>query len=383
MKSKKSLYGILIILAACTLAACAYFSIIRKKNSGPPCFIKGPYVQAVTETSAAIMWEAPDYANALLAISGEGLEFQVGALPAGTNGKLRIARIENLKPGAAYKYTVKSGTLSAGPFEFRTAPHPGAAFRMVVYGDTRDAPSSHKKLVDAILAAKPDFVIHTGDFVNHGADDEGWNKDFFEPAKNLIRYFPLFPVHGNHEEYADEYFNLFRVPEGEGCSSGGKGGPLKQFYTFAWGCARIIVLDSNEDKAAPQLEFLNSSLSRRDRKWNFVAMHEPPYSSGRYRDKLAEYAKYVPYFEGGKADIVFCGHEHFYERLEKDGVVYIIAGGGGAQPFDVEKDGVAHEYSRVRHSGLSFVICDVSPERVSLKALTPDGNVFDECEISK
>ena len=35
--------------------------------------------------------------------------------------------------------------------------------------------------------------------------------------------------------------------------------------------------------------------------------------------------------------IVVAGHTHNYERLEQDGITYVVSGGGGAQPSPVER----------------------------------------------
>jgi hypothetical protein len=35
--------------------------------------------------------------------------------------------------------------------------------------------------------------------------------------------------------------------------------------------------------------------------------------------------------------VVVAGHIHNYERFAKDGVVYLVSGGGGASPYEVER----------------------------------------------
>jgi hypothetical protein len=34
---------------------------------------------------------------------------------------------------------------------------------------------------------------------------------------------------------------------------------------------------------------------------------------------------------------VSAGHIHNYERLERDGVVYLVSGGGGAAPYEIDR----------------------------------------------
>jgi hypothetical protein len=35
--------------------------------------------------------------------------------------------------------------------------------------------------------------------------------------------------------------------------------------------------------------------------------------------------------------VVSAGHIHNYERLERDGVVYLVSGGGGAAPYEIDR----------------------------------------------
>lgn len=44
--------------------------------------------------------------------------------------------------------------------------------------------------------------------------------------------------------------------------------------------------------------------------------------------------KYVPLFEQYGVDLVIGGHSHIYQRGSRNGVHYLVVGGGGAAPLE-------------------------------------------------
>ena len=71
------------------------------------------------------------------------------------------------------------------------------------------------------------------------------------------------------------------------------------------------------------------SCSASTHKWKIAYMHHPMYSSGmRHGPKPPLRAALEPLFARTGVDVVFAGHEHFYERMRpQGGIVYIIQGG--------------------------------------------------------
>jgi tartrate-resistant acid phosphatase type 5 len=59
-------------------------------------------------------------------------------------------------------------------------------------------------------------------------------------------------------------------------------------------------------------------------------MHYPPYSSGTHGS--TDWASW-PY-EAWGADVVLAGHDHTYERLDENGLTYIVNGLGGNGRYD-------------------------------------------------
>ena len=69
---------------------------------------------------------------------------------------------------------------------------------------------------------------------------------------------------------------------------------------------------------------------RSDKKWKIAYFHHPIYSSGeRHGSELDLQVLVEPLFVANGVDVVFSGHEHFYERIKpQKGITYITQGGG-------------------------------------------------------
>jgi hypothetical protein len=65
-------------------------------------------------------------------------------------------------------------------------------------------------------------------------------------------------------------------------------------------------------------------------RWNVVYFHYPPYSSGQHGS--ITWMRWP--FAGWGADAVLSGHDHSYERLTVDGLVYFVNGSGGGGLYD-------------------------------------------------
>src|SRR5512142_1419866 len=102
--------------------------------------------------------------------------------------------------------------LGALPGRGSDLPHAGkTAFRVVVYGDTRDGHDVHRKLVALILAQKPDLVIQTGDLVHRGSEDSLW-KIYDEITGPMRRKLPVYPARGNHDVGGTGYEQRVTAP---------------------------------------------------------------------------------------------------------------------------------------------------------------------------
>ena len=81
-----------------------------------------------------------------------------------------------------------------------------------------------------------------------------------------------------------------------------------------------------------QLEWLEKELTASDSPWKIAFFHHPLYSSGgRHGSEVDLRAQLEPLFLKYGVNVVFAGHEHFYERLHPQKGIYYFTAGGSAK----------------------------------------------------
>jgi len=248
-------------------------------------------------------------------------------------------------------------------------------------------------------------IILTGDYVSSGKDAADWQK--FRSSFISAFDYPVYPCPGNHDTEAINllysswnYYETFMVP---------------RWYSVDLGPLHLIVLDSNIAKFnvfLPQLYLLDSmqynwlkqDLISNAGKFTVALWHEPAYSSHPDEDKghgsnLAMRRQYVPLLEKYNADLVLCGHNHWYERTvpirwgtrDSAGITYVTTGGGGASlyPAAEKQKNKLHDWkgkllSAVNVSSYHFCVLSVSDSGISFRAIRYDTHeLLDSFEISK
>jgi hypothetical protein len=58
--------------------------------------------------------------------------------------------------------------------------------------------------------------------------------------------------------------------------------------------------------------------------------------------------------------VVSAGHIHNYERLERDGIEYLVSGGGGAHPYEIDRT-PADSYQSAEFPNFHYVRFELSP----------------------
>jgi len=352
--------------AAWILAAVCVAGLTRVVEAQPAAgkIVGGPYTVNVGSRSATVMWLVQDG------------EVSLGTEPGKTEKTAPVLRVEKttflgLNRGTTYHYQAFPG--EAGKGSFKTAPLGDASFQFVVYGDTRTRHDVHRQVMAAVLQhAHPDFVMHTGDLVADGNDPSLW-PIFFDAEREVLRHAAFFPALGNHERDAANYFSFLSA---------------KPYYSFDWGNAHFIVINSDIENAAPT-ESLRDAFWQEQTRWleddlrgaqkatfRFVFAHHPPMTAVKRRQGDNPHMTALePMFEKYRVTAGFYGHDHNYQHYLKDGVHYFITGGGGAPLYDVDVPPAA--ITRKVASVENFMVVQVDGTSVTLEARTPTGEVLE------
>jgi len=330
--------------------------------------VGGPMAVNVAARSATIVWVVQ---NGEVALRAQGSDERRAA------PTLRVEKttFTGLKAGTIYEYAVPGHEELKG--SFKTAPTGAVPFEFVVYGDTRTRHDVHRKMVAAMLAhSRPDFLLQTGDLVADGTDPALW-PIFFDIEKALLRQAAFYPMLGNHERNSSNYYEYL-----QGAA----------YYSFNWGNAHFSILDSDIANFATseparqafwkqQTEWLEEDLSKNQKAdFRFVAAHHPPLTavSNRQGDN-PHMTALMPMFERYHVTAALFGHDHTYQHYLKNGVHYIITGGGGAPLYDVDKppQGITIKVASIEN----FVRIRVNGTAAHADALQADGSTLDAVDF--
>jgi hypothetical protein len=210
-----------------------------------------------------------------------------------------------------------------------------------------------ERLVSEIVRSDPDFLALLGDMVFCGSSASGWER--FDRVCSPLRSarLRLLPVLGNHEYWfsrprALRHF-FSRFPELE----------ERRWYALRYGPLGLVFLDSNA-------RFLSASQWREQRAWFeaileaadsdpsvrgvLVFLHHPPFTNSTITsDERHVQRFFVPPFRASRKTLAMVsGHVHSYERFERGGKTFVVAGGGGAARVRL------HEERRRRHADDAF-----------------------------
>ena len=369
-------------------------SVTPANSASPLKFEIKPYLQFGTKSSMTVMWQTNQPGNSVVHY-GETAEC-TQKLELSNQKRIHEVKISGLQPETLYFYRAETFTqdgesIYSDGYSFSTAVNDDTPFAFAVIGDTQGNPKVCGEICKLAWAQRPSFCLHAGDLVDTGTNDSNWTEHFFPGMEELICRVPLFPVLGNHEQDARNYYNYMSLPDPE------------YFYDFRFGNAHFFMIDSNRNvqPGSEQHEWLEEQLQNSDSHWKFVCHHHPPYSSDEndYGDLWQtnkstrgdlRLRDLVPLYEKYNVDIVWNGHIHSYERTwpvragkarQENAPIYVIAGGGGG---GLETPGPVRPFfqNHVRH-GHHYVMVHINGNTLEFRAYTLDDRLFDTVRIEK
>jgi acid phosphatase type 7 len=345
-----------------------------------------PYLQKVTDRSAALLWTAERLPAPLVKYWAPGAPAAARTVAAAVDpsapvpgGQQYVAALDGLTAGQVVCYQLFDGRRPlAGPFGFASAPAAGSAapIRIAAFGDMGWRSTDQDAVRQQIGRVEFDLALMAGDIGYPSGRLRDYEENVFPVYGPLMASAPFVPASGNHDYMTDDggpFRQVFALPE-----NGGKDG-RERWYSADWGDLHLVVLDS-EKVGETQTAWLEADLAAAaGARWIIALLHKPPFSSGELGPDPAVRDQLVPILTRHQVALVITGHEHDYERREPvDGVHYLITGGGGRGTRRVSSLGEGSGFAeQVAH----FVYLVVTREEIRFWAIDASGQTFDTARI--
>lgn len=256
-----------------------------------------------------------------------------------------------------------------------TLPMREGSVRIAVFGDagrgSREQYDLARVMEEYRQAFLFDVVLLTGDNI-YGKDGPADMKNKFElPYKAMLDAGVKFYASlGNHDTSNQRFYAPFNM-NGE------------EYYRIERNGVSFYALNSNYlDKK--QLDWLIAELAKDKNSWRVAFFHHPPYSSGGRHGSDEEVRTILhPLFVKNGVDVVFTGHDHFYERVKpQDGITYFVAGAAGKI-----RRGDLKDRSTITDSGfdtdLSFMLVEFAGDEMHFQAISKARKTVDSGVIKR
>jgi DNA repair exonuclease SbcCD nuclease subunit len=268
------------------------------------------------------------------------------------------------------------GLTSTVPAQDLKLPMKQGSVKFAVIGDTGTGDKHQLDVAKQLATYRGkfpfDFVIMMGDNLYGSNGPKDYEKKFALPYRPLtdagVKFYASL---GNHDDPSERFYKPFNM-NGE------------RYYSFkpANSSVRFFALDSNymDDK---QLTWLDKELLASGSDWKICFFHHPPYSSGEaHGSDTTLRAQVEPVFVKYGVNVVFTGHEHFYERIKpQKGIAYFIAGSsaklreGNIAPSALSDKGF--------DTGFTFMLVEIAGDDLFFQTITEKGTTIDSGSVHR
>ena len=255
-----------------------------------------------------------------------------------------------------------------------TLPNTKDSVRFAILGDAGTGGSGQgelgKVLADYRSRFPFDFVLMLGDNLYGSENPSDYERKFERPYKALLDAGVKFYASlGNHDEPNQRFYKHFNM-NGE------------RYYTFKpRDGVRFFALDSNY-MDPEQIKWLEKELNSSGSEWKIAFFHHPLYSSGKHGSRLPLRRVLEPIFVKYGVQVVFAGHEHFYERIKpQQGIHHFVSGAAGKlRRNDIRRTGLT---AVGLDDDLSFVLVEIEGDTMHYQTISRAGATVDSGTISR
>ena len=261
------------------------------------------------------------------------------------------------------------GARVSAPALSLTLPNKDDSVRFMVVGDTGTGSRQQNELAQLMIRYRQvfpfEFALLVGDNMYGAESAADYKKKFEDVYKPLLdQKVQFYAALGNHDESNQRFYDHFNM-KGE------------EYHRFEKGGVAFYCLNSNYmDKK--QLDWLEGKLKADTADWKIAFFHHPPYSSGGKHGSDQGLREVVePLFVKYGMNVVFAGHEHFYERIKpQKGIYYFISGAGGKlRKGDVQKNSPLT--AKAYDNDMSFMLIEVTKDAMHFQVISRTGETVD------
>jgi len=353
--------------------------LVEAENKAVPTRVNYPYpeTQELLEMPPTLLLRLPQLPkqvkyrfvrNNLFLVDRENgliLDFMTDVLPpAGAQGQPVASASGDANVGAR-----AAQPAAAGAPRMLTLPNRDDSVRFMVVGDTGTGTRQQNELAQLMFRYRQtfpfEFALLVGDNMygsEKAADYKAKFEDVYKPL--LDQKVKFYAALGNHDESNQRFYEHFNM-NGE------------EYHRFTKGNVAFYCLNSNYmDKK--QLQWLEGQLAKDDSEWKVAFFHHPPYSSGGKHGSETSVREVVePIFLKHGVNVVFAGHEHFYERIKpQKGIYYFISGAGGKlRKGDVKKGSPLT--AKAYDDDMSFMLVEITKDAMHFQVISRTGETVD------
>jgi 3',5'-cyclic AMP phosphodiesterase CpdA len=261
-------------------------------------------------------------------------------------------------------------------------PKKDGSVRFLVIGDSGTGGGAQQKVADRIAEVYKifpfEFALMMGDNLYGGESANDYRRKFEEPYKPLLDAgVKFYAALGNHDDPTQRFYKRFNM-NGE------------RYYTFRAphpgigprGSVRFFALDSNY-MSQEQLQWLEKELAASGSDWKIPFFHHPLYSSGeKHGSDTTLREELEPLFLKYGVDVVFSGHEHFYERIKpQKGITYFIS--GNSAKLRKGNIGETNLTAKGYDQGYAFMIVEIAGDEMYFQTINAEGTTVDSGVIKR